>query len=181
MNAMSNPFQLTETRVVYQSPLMRIREDHLVLPKGTHAVFNVAEIRHGSTVLALDEEGSVHLIREYKWAVERLSIEAISGGIEVGETPLDCARRELREEGGFEAAEWTELGKVDPFTSHVRSPNHVFLARGLTRVGTAHEEGEVIEAYRVPLGEAVAMVERGEITHAASVVAILRTARLVGG
>jgi ADP-ribose pyrophosphatase len=107
-------------------------------------------------------------------------VEAISGGMEAGETPLDCARRELREEGGFVATDWVDFGKVDPFTSHVRSPNYVFLARGLTSVGTAHEEGEVILPFRTPLAEAVEMVARGQITHAASVVAILRTARLAG-
>jgi ADP-ribose pyrophosphatase len=177
---MPRPIQLSESREVYRGRIMRIREDHVVLPRGSHAVFNVAEIREGATVLALDGEMHAHLIREYKWAVDRVSVEAISGGIEEGESPLDCARRELREEGGLEAAEWIDLGKVDPFTSHVRSPNYVFLARGLTPVGTEHEEGEVIEALRTPLAEAVEMVVRGEITHAASVVAILRAARLTG-
>jgi ADP-ribose pyrophosphatase len=176
---MENPFHLTESREVYRGRLMRIREDHVVLPRGTHAVFNVAEIKSGSTVLALDDELRVNLIREYKWAVNRLSLEAISGGMDEGETPLDCARRELREEGGLEAVQWTELGMVDPFTSHVVSPNYMFLARGLSKVATQHEEGEVIHNLQMPLERAVEMAISGEITHAASVVAILKTARLV--
>jgi ADP-ribose pyrophosphatase len=177
---MPRPFRITESRIVYQSRLMRVREDHLELPRGTRAVFNVAEVRPGSTVLALDADGDARLIREYKWGVDRVSIEAISGGIEEGESPLDCARRELREEGGLEADEWTPLGAIDPFTSHVVSPNYIFLARGLTPVPSLHEEGEVIEPYCTPLAHAVELALAGEITHAASVVAILRAARLFG-
>lgn len=177
---MPRPFQVTGSHEVYRGRIMRIREDHLVLPKGTHAVFTVAEIREGSTVLAVDADLHAHLIREYKWAVDRISIEAISGGLEEGESPLECARRELREEGGLEAAQWIGLGMVDPFTSHVSSPNHIFLARELTGVTTEHEEGELIQPFRTPLANALAMVTKGEITHAASVVAILKASRLLG-
>jgi ADP-ribose pyrophosphatase len=175
---MKNPFQLTESREVYRGRVMRIREDHVVLPKGTPAIFNVAEIRSGATVLAMDDDRHVHLIREYKWAVDRLSIEAISGGMEEGEAPIDCARRELREEGGLAASEWIDMGAIDPFTSHVLSPNYMFVARGLTAVPQELEEGEVLHPFRIPLDEAVEMVMRGEIRHGASVVVILKAARL---
>jgi ADP-ribose pyrophosphatase len=177
---MTNPFRITNSLEVYRGRVMRIREDHVVLPKGSPAIFNVAEIRPGSTVLALDERQHVHLVREYKWAVGRESVEAISGGLEEGEAPIDCARRELLEEGGLEAGDWTDMGKVDPFTSHVLSPNYMFLARNLSTVPQALEEGEVIHPFHTPLENALEMVMRGEITHAASVVLILKTARLAG-
>jgi ADP-ribose pyrophosphatase len=175
---MDNPFRLTGSREVYRSRLMRIREDYVVLPKGSPAMFNVAEIRPGSTVLALDDQRHVHLIREYKWGVNRESVEAISGGLEEGESPLQCARRELQEEGGLEAGEWIEMGRLDPFTSHVYSPNYMFLARGLSPAQQALEEGEAIQPFQTTLENAVEMVMRSEITHAASVVLILKTARL---
>jgi len=177
---MDNPFRLTGSREVYRSRLMRIREDYVVLPKGSSAMFNVAEIRPGSTVLAHDDTRHVHLIREYKWGVNRESVEAISGGMEEGESPLDCARRELVEEGGLEAREWIEMGHLDPFTSHVYSPNYMFLARGLSPAPKALEEGEVIHPFHTPLENALEMVMRSEITHAATAVLILKTARLLG-
>ena len=173
---MQNPFRLLDSREVYRSAILRIREDRLL--QGTPAVFNVAEIKQGATVLALDGERRAHLIREFKWAIQRVSVEAISGGMEAGESPLDCARRELREEGGLEAAEWLPMGAIDPFTSHVLSPNHMFLARGLREVPREPEEGEVIQPFVVPLAEAVEMAMGGEITHAATVVLILKAARL---
>jgi ADP-ribose pyrophosphatase len=177
---MDKPFQLAESREIYRGRVMRLREDHVVLPRGSQAVFNVVEIRPGSTVLAMDEGRNVKLIREYKWAVDRPSVEAISGGIEDGESPLDCAKRELLEEGGWEASDWTDLGYVDPFTSHVHSPNYIYLAQGLRQHATAHEEGEVIQPLSLPLETAVQMALRGEITHAASVIAILKVGRMFG-
>jgi len=175
---MNNPFRVIASREIYRSRILSLREEDVILPKGSPAVFNVVEVRPGATVLAMDDDRRVLLIREYKFGVDRVSTEAISGGMEDGESPLDCARRELREEGGFEAAEWIDMGAVDPFTSHVVSPNHMFLARRLTAVPQELEEGEVIHPFRVPLDEAVEMAMRGEIRHAASVVLVLKAARI---
>jgi len=103
----------------------------------------------------------------------------MSGGLEEGETPLEGAKRELKEELGIEADQWVDLGMVDPFTTVVRSPNYMFLARNL-RYGTGTpEEWEELEILKVPFSEAVAMVMRSEISHAASCICILKAARVL--
>jgi ADP-ribose pyrophosphatase len=177
---MINPFHVLGSEEVYHGRVVRVREDRVRLRDGSESIFTLAQVRHGASVIALDDENQLHLIREFKWAVQRASVEAPGGAIEDGESPIESARRELREEAGLEAADWTSLGTVHPFTSHVFSPVHLFLARGLRHIGTAHEPGEAIEPFRVPLATAVQMVMENEIQHAATVAGVLKTARLLG-
>ncbi len=168
---------MEETAEVYRTPWVEVVEDKVIRPDGTPGLFTTVRLRPGVSVLALDEEGFVHLTSEYRYAVERESVEVVSGGVEDGETPLDAAQRELREELGLEAREWIDLGPVDPFTSIVLSPARLYLARGLTHVAHAREGTEIISALRVPLSEAVEMVVRGEVTHGPSCVLILKAHR----
>jgi ADP-ribose pyrophosphatase len=172
---MKNPFRRTSRREVHKGRLIRLWVDDVLQPRGTPAEFEVAEIKHGSSVLALDDRRNVTLVREWKYAFEHPSLEVVSGGIEPDEQPLDAAQRELREEAGLIARQWVPLGVVDPFTTMVRCRNHLFIARDLEDVAHEREEGEVMEVHRLPIEAAFEMVMQGEITHAASCVLVLKT------
>ena len=127
------------------------------------------------------DDGQVHLAEEFHYAVGRVGLEAVSGGIDAGETPMDAGRRELREELGIEATRWTPMGVIDPFTSVVLSPTTLFIAEGLT-FGTATPEAtEQIRHVTMPLAEALERVQAGEITHGPSCVLILRYVMERGG
>ncbi len=176
---MENPIRLISSRQVHEGRLVRLREDRVLLPLGTEALYEYVEIKQGSSTLAMEDNGDVWLVREWKYALGRPTIEVVSGGLEPGEDPVDGARRELREEAGLTAAEMIPLGHVDPFTTMLRCPNYLFLARGLTPVPHEREEAEIMELLRVPLETAVRMVMDGEITHGSSSVLILKAAALV--
>ncbi len=176
---MTNPIRRISSRQIHQGTLVKLRLDSVVLPRGTEATYEYVEIKNGSSTLAMDDNGDVWLVREWKYAIDRPSLEVVSGGIEPGEEPLAAARRELREEAGLTAERWTSMSFVDPFTTMLSCPNHLFLAQGLTRVAHDPEEAEVIELCRIPLQEAVELVMTGGITHGSSCVAILKAARLV--
>ncbi|MES1261346.1 MAG: NUDIX hydrolase [Acidobacteriota bacterium] len=173
---MENPVRLISSRQVHEGRLVRLREDRVVLPQGTEALYEFVEIKHGSSTLAIGDDGDVWLVREWKYALGRPTIEVVSGGLEPGEDPVDGARRELREEAGLIAAEMIPMGHVDPFTTMLRCPNYLFIARGLTHVSHEREEAEIMEILRVPLGKAARMVMEGEITHGSSCVLILKAA-----
>jgi 8-oxo-dGTP pyrophosphatase MutT (NUDIX family) len=158
---------------------MRVREDEVIRPGGSVGFFGVVDMVGGSSVLAVDGNDEVYLVREYKYAVGRDSLEVVSGAIDAGETALDAAKRELREEAGLIAAEWQELGTVDPFTTAIRCTNHLFLAKGLSPTPADPDDGEEITIVRVPIEAALNMVLAGEITHASSCILILRAARLL--
>lgn len=176
---MQNPIRRTHSRVIHQGKLVRLREDSVILPRGTEAVYEYVEIKHGASTLAMEDGGDVWLVREWKYAIDRPSLEVVSGGIEPGEAPIEAARRELQEEAGLLAREWVPLGHVDPFTTMLYCPNHLFLARGLTRVEREPEEAEVMEVLRLPIEEAVKLVMSGGITHATSCVLILKAVEWV--
>jgi len=179
---MRNPVTLKSSRYVHQGNLVRLREDRVILPRGTEALYEFVEIKHGSSVLAMEEDGDVWLIREWKYAIDRPSLEVVSGGIEAGESPVETAHRELREELGKTAQELISLGYVDPFTSMLRCPNHLFIARGLQETERTPEEAEShMEMHRMPFREAYDLALRGEITHGSSCVAIFRTAEWLRG
>ena len=102
------------------------------------------------------------------------TIEAVSGGTDGKEKPLGTAKRELKEELGIEAREWADLGKVNPFTTVVRSPAYLFMARDLKFSGSRPEKSEIIKVLKVKLDDAVRMVMESKITHGPSCVLILK-------
>jgi len=174
---MRNLVRRVASRWVHQGNIVRLRLDTVILPRGSEATYEYVEIKPGSTVLAMEDNGDVWLVREWKYAVDRPSLEAVSGGIEPGEDPLETAHREVREELGLAAREMIPLGHVDPFTTMLRCPNHLFLARGLSRVEREPEEAEInMELRRMPFSEAYELALNGDITHGSSCVVIFRAA-----
>jgi ADP-ribose pyrophosphatase len=175
---MRNLVQRVASHWVHQGNLVRLRLDTVILPKGSEATYEYVEIKPGSTVVAMEENGDVWLVREWKYAVDRPSLEAVSGGIEPGEEPLETAHREVREELGLTAREMIPLGHADPFTTMLRCPNYLFLARGLSPVEREPEEAEIaMEVKRMPFTEAYELALNGGITHGSSCVAIFRWLR----
>jgi 8-oxo-dGTP pyrophosphatase MutT (NUDIX family) len=171
---MDNPYHLLDTRKICESGVFQLREDLVEGPGQKRFTFSVAEVKGGSSTLPVTADGCVFLIREYKYAIGRTSIEVASGAMEEGESPLAAAQRELHEELGLVARRWVDLGRLDPFTTQLISPSHQFLAFELEEVRKDPDEAEVIERVKVKLEEAVRMVMENEITHALSCTLLLK-------
>jgi len=174
------PWQIVSSREVYRDAWIALRRDEVVRPDGRPGHHCVLDLKPGVCVLALDEQQVVHLTDEFHYAVGRRSLEAVSGGSDPGESPEQTAQRELAEELGIVATEFTSLGSVDPFTTIVSSPTALFLARGLTFGAAAPEGTERITRVALPIADALAQVLDGRISHAPTCVAVLKTARLLG-
>lgn len=165
---------IKESAQKFECEFFEVIEDKVIKPDGSDGCYATIKMKPGVNVLPLDEEGNVYLTTQYRYALEHECVEVIAGGIEEGETPLDSAKKEAREELGILAEEWHEFGKLDVDTSIVNSPAHQFLARKLKFKEPEQEGSENIKAVKVPLREAVEKVLRGEITHAPSATLILK-------
>ncbi len=175
------PWTIKSSERLYKDRFVEFRVDEVVKPSGVESRYATGRMLPGVSVLALDEEGFVHLTKQFRYAVGKDSVEVVSGGLDAGEEERAAALRELKEELGIEAGELVDLGLVDAVTSQVSAPARIYLARDL-KFGE-HDRGgsELMETPRVTLDEAVRMVMDGEITHAISCVLILKTKEYLKG
>lgn len=172
------PWKILETREVYADRYIQVELDKVIRPDDLPGQHVVVQMKPGVCVLPLDERGWVHLTSEFHYAIGRVSLEGVSGGIEPGEDPLETAQRELQEELGLVAAHWRPLVKLDPYTSIIRSPVQLYLATELAQAEADPEGTELIETVSLPLPQAIELVQQGAITHAPTCVALLLAAKL---
>ena len=172
----------------YENPWIRVREDRVTRPDGGSGVYGVVEVRHPSVfVVAVTAADEVVLVDLYRYATGLRSVELPAGGSD-GEDLLLAAQRELREETGLEAAEWSALGSMWALNGICRAPESVFLARGLSpgngpgngAVGEAMAEEGITRVRRVAWPEVLRMIGVGEITDAETIASLLHAAIVLG-
>ena len=168
------PWTVNQTSLRFKNELIEVREDQIERTGVYDGTFTVVRLKRGVSVLAIDEDESVYLTREYRYAIEQESVEAVSGAIDGIETEEEAARRELKEELGIVANEWVSMGVVHPLTSQLHAPAHLFIARGLHFENAQPEVSEMIEMVKMPMADVVQLVMASKITHAPSCVLILK-------
>ena len=130
---------------------------------------------NGVGILPLMEDGTVLVVRQFRYPGDSVLTEIPAGKLEYGEDPLDCGKRELSEEVGAEAREWIFLGNIYPTPAYDSEVIRIYLAIGLT-FGRQHlDEGEFLNVCRVPLRELADKVMAGEIRDAKTQIAVLKT------
>lgn len=174
MNIKKGLWTIIESKTVYQNPWILVTEDKVIRPDGKEGIFGVIKIKHGISVLPIDDDKNVYLTKEYHYAAEQETIEAVSGGIDRGENKEEAAKRELKEELGINASELVDLGKILPLTSLVDITNHLFLAKDLDFSDAKPEGTEIIKTVKVSLEKAVEMVFDGTICDGTTVALILK-------
>ena|SRR3989338_5561689 len=176
MERKNGPWIIKSTIPKYKNPWIEVHEDQVIRPDGQPGIFGMVKMVSGVAVLPMDDEGLVYLTEEFRYAIGGYSIEAMSGGIENNEKQLDAAKRELEEELGIQAEEWISLGVVNPFTSVVHSPAHLFLAKKLKFSAKSPEGTEIIKTKKMEMEVAIKMVLDSKITHGPTCVLILKAA-----
>ncbi|MBI4754906.1 MAG: NUDIX hydrolase [Betaproteobacteria bacterium] len=171
--------QLLATEAVFEGKLLRVFRDTVRLPSGSAALREV--IRHPGAVVIIGvlDNGRLLFERQYRHAVGRVMIELPAGKLDGPEDPLDCARRELREETGYEAGHWQYLGVMHPCIGYSDERIEIFLARELQHVGCEPDEAEPLDILELSMKDALSAVFDGAITDSKTLSALLWAQRVL--
>lgn len=160
---------------IYSGRVVTLDVEPVVLPNGVATTMEIVGHPGGAAVVALDADGNVCLLRQYRHVAGGWIWEVPAGKLD-GQAPDAIARQELEEEAGVRAARWDSLGRYLSSPGVFREVVHLYLARDLTPCSARPEHDELLEITWVPLAEAVARAMRGEIEDGKSVVALARAA-----
>lgn len=161
----------TKKEYVYRGKIINVRRDEVVFPNGKESTREIVEHRGAVAVAAVDDEGCIYLVRQFRYAFGEELLEIPAGKLEEGEETahLDAAIRELREETGLTAQQVDYLGVIYPSVGMLTERIHIYLARGLTQGEMDLDEDEFLNVERIPVRELEAMVRRGEIRDAKTI------------
>jgi len=163
-----------ESAPVFDGALLKVRRDRVRLPDGREALREYVRHPGAVVVLAVLPDGALLFERQFRYPHRRAFLELPAGKIDAGEDLLACAQRELREETGYEAAQWQHLGVMHPCIGYSDERIEIFIARELTHVGDALDDGEFLEVVHLGIEDAVREIQQGRITDAKSIVALFR-------
>jgi ADP-ribose diphosphatase len=163
-----------DRRPVLKLGVVDLGVERATLPNGI--TVDLAVIRHpgAAAIVAIDEGGAVAMVSQWRHAIGQWMWEIPAGCRNAGEDALACAQRELGEEAGLAAARWDHLGGIVTIPSFCDERIELYLARELSAGEGELDHDEVIRRVRIPLTEALVMIERGEIVDAKTIVALYR-------
>ena len=170
-----NPWRTLSSRTIYRNSWLALREDKVIRPDGAEGIYSVVEMRPSCGIVALNDDNQIALVGQWRYVHDKYSLEIPTGGSEQDETPLAAAKRELLEETGLTARDWTALGSIDNSNGATTDVAHLFLARNLTTGPAIPQGDEQVELRWMPFVDAVLAVMEGKITESVSVAGILMT------
>ncbi len=166
---------------VYSGCLLKVQSDVVRLPDGSQSVREHIVHPGAVVMLAALDNGKLLFERQFRYPVGQVFLELPAGKIDHGEPPLDTARRELREETGYRAKSWRHLGTMHPCIGYSNERIEIFLALGLSFIGSALEQGEFLEVIELSLADAMLAIRDGEITDGKTIAGLLWAEKIFSG
>ena len=166
----------TEARIsgeqVYAGVFLEVHRDVVRLPDGAQAVRDYVRHPGAVAIVALTGEGAVVLERQYRYPLRRDFVEIPAGKLEADEAHLETAKRELLEETGYAAADWTRLGLIHNAIGYSDEGIELWLATGLEKRAAKLDDGEFLEVFTLPFDEALAMAADGRISDVKTIIGL---------
>lgn len=176
MSEIINPWTTLSKKTVYENPWIKVTHRDVLTPAGTTGIYGLVHFKNLAVgVVPLDEHQNTWLVGQYRYALDKYSWELPEGGCPKGEMPLDAAKRELLEETGIIAEQWTPLLTMDISNSVTDEKGIAFIARKLSFGQSVPEETEQLKVKKLPFQEVFQMMMEGEITDAFSMIMIMKT------
>ena len=169
------------SRLVYDGKLLKVRSDTVRLPDGAAAEREYIEHPGAVAVIAVTDSGELVMERQFRYPLSRDMIELPAGKIEPGEDPLVTAKRELREETGYTAAEWAHVATINIAIAYSNERIEIYLAKRLTQEKAKLDDEEFLEVFTLPLATTLAWVREGRITDSKTVAGLFWAEKILGG
>ncbi|HEX9509673.1 MAG TPA: NUDIX hydrolase [Puia sp.] len=180
MNESHNPWTILSQQDIYDNKWIGLTEYQVINPGGGKGIYGKVHFKNLAIgVLPLDEKGNIWLVGQYRFTLNQYTWEIPEGGGEMGVPAVKSAQRELLEETGLVAKEWTPILEMHLSNSVTDEKATVFLARQLEQHEAMPEETEQLVVRKLPFEEAFQMVGKGQITDSMSVAAILKVKLLL--
>ncbi len=149
--------------LLHQARVFRLIREKITLPNGTTVDLDIVRHPGAAAIVALQDSNSLIMVRQYRHAVGGCIWEIPAGTLDPGETPLECAKRELIEETGYSGSQWEELGAIIPVPGYSDEKITIYLAADLQPARQDLDADEVIDVREIPLEKAFEMIEKGKI------------------
>lgn len=176
---MLEPEKVVSSEIMYLGSRVNVRRDVISLPDGRLTSRDVVEHPDAVSIVAIDGDRKVLLVKQYRRATNDFMLEVPAGVIDSNEEPIDAAQRELREETGYQAESLGFLGSFYAAPGILTERMHAFLATGLTENPLPADEDENIQVQRIPLTDAFEMASTGVLIDAKSIVSLLFTKNIL--
>ena len=181
MEQEANPWKTLQINTPYENDWIRLEHHDVIKPNGEPGIYGKVHFKNQAiAILPIDEEGNTYLVGQYRYTIDAYSWELPEGGCQQ-ESPLDAAKRELKEETGLLADKWTLLGENYLSNSVTDEKASIYLAEGLTFSESEPEDTEQLQIKKIPIKEAIQMALNGEITDVLSITTLLTYALKVPG
>src|SRR5450432_452723 len=173
MNEQRNPWTILDQKMIYENPWIGLTEFQVINPSGGKGIYGKVHFKHIAVgVIPLDEDWNTWLVGQYRFTLDHYSWEIPEGGGRMDEDPLEAAKRELLEETGLVAKEWTKILNLHLSNSVSDEFGVIYLARNLKQKEAQPEETEELTIKKMPFDEAVRMMNEEKITDSMTIAAI---------
>ena len=169
------------SELIYDGIIVHLYKDNISLPNGKSAVREVIRHQGAVCVVALDDENNIYLVRQYRYPFASVISEIPAGKLDAGETPLEGAARELREETGIVGEKYEYLGPLYTSPAIIDEVIHMYLATDLAFEKQDPDEDEFVEVCKKNIYDFASQIMKGIIPDAKTQTAILKTILLLGG
>jgi 8-oxo-dGTP pyrophosphatase MutT (NUDIX family) len=174
-----NPWQTLKRKQVYDNPWIEVHEDQVINPRGGKGIYGKVSFKNLAIgIVPIDEEMHTWLVGQYRYTLDEYSWEIPMGGGSKTDSPLESAKRELKEETGLSARRWENIMRIHTSNSVTDEEGFIFLAQDLTPGETEFDDTEDLKIRRIPLQEAIQYVMDGRITDAISMSGLFKVARM---